>query len=144
MAFGYSINFTSFPDFFNPSTYLLCQSCNGSPPPITTNVAGNFTTADTSPPLTASWFRSDPIGKNNRHIQSVRFTFRNGALLSRSSDSLRSSPPKNGCISTKPIIFSFLNSCRPYLTATWWAMLPPALSPARQQRLRSMLEGSTA
>ncbi|KAI8016167.1 Glycerol kinase [Camellia lanceoleosa] len=45
--------------------------------------------------------------------ESVRFTFRNRPLLSQSSDSLSSSPPKNGCISTKPIIFSFSNSYRP-------------------------------
>ncbi|KAI7990405.1 Glycerol kinase [Camellia lanceoleosa] len=58
MAFGYSINFTSSPYFFNSSMYLICQSCNGSPPSTTTNITGNFTASDASPPLTASWFRS--------------------------------------------------------------------------------------
>ncbi|BAF22356.1 Os07g0643500 [Oryza sativa Japonica Group] len=59
---------------------------------------------------------------------------------SLSSASVRSSPPKNGCSRTTPArrtrrleeVVAAAHRC-----ATWWAMLPPALSPTRKQRVRS-------
>ncbi|KAK9942615.1 hypothetical protein M0R45_008269 [Rubus argutus] len=55
--------------------------------------------------FTASWSRLDPTGKNAFHIQSVRLIGITGSLESRISDSVRSSPPKKGCMDNNPANF---------------------------------------
>ncbi|GFS41851.1 hypothetical protein Acr_00g0076720 [Actinidia rufa] len=69
--------------------------------------------------------------------------FTKGTWVNLSSDSVRSSPPKNGCIAITPAILSLLKppSEAADRSATWWAMLPPALSPVTKQRLRLALGG---
>ena len=145
MAFGYSITFTFFPFFFIPSQYLFCQSFNGSNPPINTKLFGNFT-PDMSPDFgpntfAAGWSRSEPSGRNAFQHQSVRHTDTIGDPASWISDSVLSSPPKYGCIGISPRIFKFRNLNSLALAATWWARLPPALSPAMKQRVRLECSG---
>ncbi|KAK1557757.1 hypothetical protein Q3G72_031220 [Acer saccharum] len=80
--------------------------------------------------FTAGWSRSDLSGKNIFQYQSVSSTDKSKPPEFRVSDSVLSSPPKNGCIDINPIRFKLENSYSLALTAMWCTKLPPALSPA--------------
>lgn len=62
---------------------------------LPSSVAGEKTCA-------ASWFLSAPSGRNAFQSQSVRSCDTKGAPSRRFSDSVRSSPPKNGWIGISP------------------------------------------
>nr|BAJ92486.1 predicted protein [Hordeum vulgare subsp. vulgare] len=133
MASGNSATRTSSaPAACSACAYALCRSWCTSHPPTHTSVGGNARHLPAAAPsrwiaagtLADSWSRVAPGGRNARHSHASRSGAPNGAWQSRCSDAVCASPPKNGCSRTSPATLR----CR--RAATWWATLPPALSPA--------------